>query len=229
MNSSKATLFLMTGLAFLGGTLPRASADEWDQKTIVTFSNPVEIPGQVLSPGTYVFKLADSQSDRNIVQVFSEDQTHLYGTFLTIPDERLRPSGKTIITFDERTAGSPEAVRSWFYPGESYGHDFVYPKAKAVALAKANNTPVASMPAELAANTTQPATTMTEPHIIALRQAPLTAQTPADEEVETAEVFVTAELPTTLPATASSLPLIGMLGLLCLALAGVMRFVTSRS
>src|SRR5258708_292055 len=100
MNKARATLILLVGLGFLAGMVPRASADEWDQKTIFTFSGPVEIPGQVLSAGTYVFKLADSSSNRNVVQVFSEDERHLYGTFLSIPDQRLRPAGKPIITFD---------------------------------------------------------------------------------------------------------------------------------
>ena len=232
MNSKRAKLLLVAGLAFLGATLQRAAADEWDQKTIFTFSGPVEIPGQVLEAGTYVFKLADSQSDRNIIQVFSKDEKHLFGTFLTIPDQRLRPAGKTIITFDERPVGSPEAVKAWFYPGEEYGHDFVYPKPKAVALAKANNTPVPSMPAELEPNTTKPTATMAEPHIVALRQAPLKAQTPTEVEVETAEVFVAPEEappPATLPATASTVPLFGLLGLLFLGIAGLIRFVPTRS
>src|ERR1700689_1525296 len=138
MNQMKTRVMLFVGLGLLGGIVQRAAADDFDQKTVFTFSGPVEIPGQVLSAGTYVFKLADSRSDRNIVQVFSEDEKHLYGTFLAISDERLRPAGKPIITFDETPAGSPEAVRAWFYPGENYGHQFVYPKPKAIALAKAN-------------------------------------------------------------------------------------------
>src|SRR5580700_3694475 len=154
MNRMKTRVMLFVGLGLLGGIVQRAAADDFDKKTVFTFSGPVEIPGQVLSAGTYVFKLADSASDRNIVQVFNKDQNHYCGTFLTIPDYRLKPAGKPIITFDERAAGSPEAVRAWFYPGENYGHEFVYPKVKAVALAKANNKPVASMPTELAANTT---------------------------------------------------------------------------
>jgi hypothetical protein len=95
------------GLTLLGAMAPRVLADQWDQTTIFTFSGPVEIPGQVLGAGTYVFKLADSTSDRNIVQVFSKNEKHLYGTFLAIPDARLRPAGKPIITFDETPAGSP--------------------------------------------------------------------------------------------------------------------------
>ena len=191
MSKTRAKVVLLIGLGFLGGMIPRATADEWNQKTTFTFSGPVEIPGQVLQAGTYVFKLAGSQSDRDIVQVLSKDEKHVYGTFLAIPDHRLRPAGKAIITFDESPAGSPEAVKAWFYPGDNYGHEFVYPKPKAVALAKANNTEVPSMAAELATNTTKPAATLKAPHVVAMSHAPLKAQKPTEEEVEIAEVFVT--------------------------------------
>lgn len=235
MTSLKATALLTIGFAALAISSRPAFADDWNQRTTIRFSNPVEIPGRVLTPGTYVFKLADSQSNRNIVQVFSKDEKHLYGTFLAIPDERLRPADRPIITFDERPAGSPEAVRAWFYPGETYGHQFVYPKPRAVELAKVNNTPVPSMPAELAANTVKPAVTMQEPQVIAMRQAALKAQKPTGEEVEIAEVFVTQEitspaaLPASLPATASPLPLIALCGLLSLSAAGTIRLAMQRS
>jgi LPXTG-motif cell wall-anchored protein len=235
MNKTSAKLILFLGFAFLGAMVPSAAADEWDQKTIFTFSGPVEIPGQVLSAGTYVFKLADTLSDRNVVQVFSKNEKHLYGTFLSIPDQRLHPAGKPIITFDERAAGSPEAVRAWFYPGEDIGHQFVYPKNRAVALAKANNTPVPSMPTELAANTTKPAAKVNEPHVMEMRQAPLKAQKPTEEEADISEVFIAQaspinqpQLPAELPHTGSSLPLIGLVGLLSLGAALGMRFAAAR-
>lgn len=232
MNQMKTRVMLFVGLGLLGGIVQRAAADDFDQKTVFTFSGPVEIPGQVLSAGTYVFKLADSSSDRNIVQVFNKDETNLYGTFLAIPDYRIKPAGKTIITFEERPAGSPEAVKAWFYPGENYGRDFVYPKPKATALAKANNTPVPSMPAEFAANTIKPAATVKAPHIVAMSQAPLKAQRPTEEEVEIAEVFaVSAEapLPPTLPTTASPLPLIGLVGLLSIGAGVGLRFAAAKA
>jgi hypothetical protein len=230
MNSEKATLVALVGLGIVIGTASQAFGDQSDQKTIFTFSGPVEIPGQLLEAGTYVFKLADSESDRDLVQVFNKDETHLYGTFITIPDQRMRPAGKPIITFDERPADSPEAVRAWFYPGDVYGHDFVYPKQRAVALAKANNTPVPSMPAELAANTTKPTVSMNEPHAVALRQAPLKAQKPTEEEVEINEVFVAEySTPTTLPKTASNLALIGILGMISLAIGSLLSLVRPRS
>ncbi|MBS1856291.1 MAG: hypothetical protein JST11_13070 [Acidobacteria bacterium] len=214
----------------LGALLPCARAGEWNQKTVFTFKTPVEIPGRVLDPGTYVFKLADSMTDRNIVEVFNKNEDHLYGTFLAVPDYHLKPAGRPIITFEERAAGAPEAVRAWFYPGENYGHEFVYPKVKAVQLAKANNQPVASMPNELAANTTKATRDMTEPTVMAMKNTHLKAQKPTEEEVEVAEVFVppppdeTVSMPKELPKTASPLPLIGLLGLLSFGIAGLLRF-----
>ncbi len=227
MNKVRIIAFVCIGV--LGAMLPQAKADESNQKTIFTFSGPVEIPGQVLAPGTYVFKLMESMSDRNFVQVFNKDETHLYGTILAIPDYRLKAMGKNVISFEERAAGAPEAVRAWFYPGDNYGHEFVYPKVKAVELAKANMQPVASMPDELAANTTKPAKTMQEPSVMAMKRAPLKAQKPTGEEVEIAAVFLL--LPPTpaaanLPTTASSLPLVGLIGLLSLAAAGLLRYIS---
>ncbi len=232
------TIMAFACVGLCGMMPPQAKAGASNQKTIFKFSGPVEIPGRVLNAGTYVFKLADSQADRNVVEVFNKKQNHLYGIFLTIPDYHLKPRGKPIITFQERAAGAPQAVRAWFYPGDNYGHEFVYPKAKAAALAKVNNTPVASMPDELAPNTTHPTTSMTEPHVMALKQAPLKAQQPTGEEVEMGEVFLlapqpepvetAAALPPALPKTGSSLPLFGLLGLLSLGAAGLLRLVSAR-
>src|SRR5271165_7532560 len=126
---------------------PSAKADEWNNKTVMTFSGPVEIPGVhltgygVLPAGTYVFKLLDSQSDRHIVQIFSEDEKTVYATILAIPNYRLKATDKTTITFRERPAGEPEALRAWFYPGRNWGEEFVYPKPRAIELAKAINQP----------------------------------------------------------------------------------------
>ena len=219
MKSVTFTVFVCIGV--LGAMSQQAKASEWDQRTIFTFSGPVEIPGQVLDPGTYVFKLMDSPSDRNIVQVFNKDENHLYGTFLAVSDYRLKPAGKSIITFEERAADAPEAVRAWFYPGENYGHQFVYPKAKAVQLAQTNNRPVAFMPNELEANTTKP-----EPEVAPLKQAPVKAQQPTGEEVEIAQVFaapLAAPLPPELPHTASELPMLALFGLSSLGAAGFLR------
>jgi hypothetical protein len=104
-----------------------ANADVWDKKTVVTFSDSVEIPGQVLPAGTYVFKLANSISDRHIVQIWTGDETQLLATLMTVPDYRLNPPDKTIFEFDERPGDSPMAIHSWFYPGDNMGQQFLYP------------------------------------------------------------------------------------------------------
>ena len=166
-----------------------AKADAWNQETIFTFSEPVAIPGQALPAGTYTFKLLNSQSDRDIVEIRGPKDEHFYGIFLTIPDYRLRPTGKTVIKFDEAPAGSPEAVKAWFYPGDSYGHEFVYPKKDARELAKANHEPVPSMPDELAADTRRPAKTMNDPSASALRSAKISAEKPNGDEVTVTAVF----------------------------------------
>ncbi len=233
MSKMQTKMMLMAGLGVLA-LLPGARAAEWSQRTVLTFSGPVEIPGQILPAGTYVFKLADSSSNRYIVQVFNKDENRIYGTFLAIPDYRLNTSNKTIIRFEERAAGSPQAIKAWFFPGKHYGQEFVYPKAKAVALAQANNTPVPFMPAELAPDTTKPAVTLDGPEVAALNAAPLKAEEPNGEEVELAEAFAPAaatvapgaELPEELPTTATLMPLVGLIGLLSLGTAIALRLAS---
>ena len=124
---------------------------------MVTFSAPVATPGvhrpeqAVLPAGTYVFRLLDSLANRHIVQIFSEDESIVYATVLAIPNYRLKATDKTVITFSERPAGQPEALRAWFYPGANFGEEFVYPKATAMELAKATNEPVLFTPTEFEA------------------------------------------------------------------------------
>jgi hypothetical protein len=226
-------------IGLLGATLiPSARADEFNRKTVITFSGPVEIPGVhltgwgVLPAGTYVFKIMDSQSDRHIVQIFSKDEKTVYATILAIPNYRLTPTDKTVVTFRERPAGEPEALRAWFYPGRNWGEEFVYPKAKAVVLAKVSNVPVLAIAAEVTLEVEKPEV----PEVVAqLKQAPIIAVKPTGEEVEVAQVIQTApaqavaELtPAALPETASSLPLIGLFGLLAIGGALAVRLLEKR-
>lgn len=128
------TLLAVCAVALLSAT--SALADEWNHKTIVTFSQPVAIPAVhqpgwgVLAPGTYVFKLLDSSSDRHIVQIYNKDENEIYATILAIPNMRLRVTDKPVITFRETAAGEPAAIRAMFYPGANWGEEFVYPKTK---------------------------------------------------------------------------------------------------
>ena len=105
---------------------PGARADQWDKKTVVTFGEDVEIPGQILPAGTYVFKLANFISDRHIVQIWNADEDQLLATTMTIPHTRLEPFSRSKFEFDERPTGSPMALKLWFYPGNSTGEEFIY-------------------------------------------------------------------------------------------------------
>jgi len=216
-------------VALLGAAAaPHLSADEWNKKTMVTFSAPVEIPGVhlkgwgVLPAGTYVFKLLDSPSDRHIVQIWNKAETKVYATILAIPDSRLQPTGKSVITFDERPAGQPEALRAWFYPGSTSGDQFVYPKERAMTLAKSSNAPVPFVAADIPAETAEPIKT---PAVVAMKTAPVKVAQPTGEELDF--IAVATPAPATLPATGSSAPLIGLIGLMALSGALLMG-VTSK-
>jgi hypothetical protein len=214
--------------------VPGAKADDWNRKTKITFSGPVEIPGvhlkgwAVLPAGTYVFKVLDSLSDRHVVQIFSEDEKTVYATILAIPNYRLKATDKTVMTFRERPAGEPEALRAWFYPGRNWGEEFVYPKARAIELAKTTNTPILFMPVEIPVEVQQPIIAANEPVVVQLKQAPIMAIQPSGEEVALNTVVtappameLTPDAPPStvaaaLPATSSTLPLIALFGLLAL-------------
>ncbi len=231
MNQSKLklTVFIFCIAVAVLAFPPRVNADAWNKKTTVTFNVPVEIPGvgaQVLPAGTYVFKILDAQANRNIVQISNERGDHIFATILAVPNYRLKPADKTVITFRERAAGEPEALRAWFYPGNSWGQEFVYPKERAIALAKATDFPVLAMPTELATNLTMPVMEVTEPAVVALKQAPIEAVQPTGEVVPLAEVVeappmqvASVQTPTydeRLPQTASLLPIMGLVGLMAL-------------
>lgn len=214
-------------------------ADDWNRKTVITFSQPVETPGvhmqgwAVLPPGTYVFKVLDSKSDRHIVQIFNKDETVVYATILAVPNYRLRATGKTVLTFRETPPGQPNVLRAWFYPGKNFGDEFVYPKAKALELAKVTNSPVLYTPAEIPAEVAAPITSPEEPVVVQLKEAPVEAVKPTGENVEIAQVVTPppaeALVATNeLPATASPMPLIGLLGLLALGAAFSLKLVRER-
>ena len=178
------------GVALLGLAFSSpVEADAWNRKTTITFSQPIEVPGVqptgwgVLPAGTYVFKIMDSQANRHIVQIFDEDEKVVYATILAIPNYRLKATDKTVITFSERPAGQPEALRAWFYPGLNWGEEFVYPKEKAIELAKQTNQPVLFTPIAIKAAATEPIVSGTEPQVAELEQAPVKAVRPTGEEV----------------------------------------------
>ena len=168
------TVFL--GLAFVFACSSGVRADAWDKTTKVTFNEATQVPGTVLQPGTYVFKLADNNSNRHVVQIFNEDHTKLITTILAIPNQRLTLSGKTVLTYAEHPSDQPAALEAWFYPGDNFGQQFIYPRSEALQLSRLNNEAVPSTgPEEANSQTAQ--TQSTEQS-----QAPESAQNMAPSE-----------------------------------------------
>jgi hypothetical protein len=212
MRFFKAVFVVITLTLLVGMFANPAQADRWNKRTILTFSQPIEVPGKVLPAGTYTFKLLDSTSYRHIVQIWNEDGTQLITTIIAIPNYRLEPTEETVIKFHERPGDSPEALRAWFYPGDESGQEFVYPKTRAIQLAQASNEIV-------------PAETV-EPTESTLQTVPLVAITPEKKEEPVTEAIQMLPLhpenltpAPALPKTGSSIPLIGLLGMASIGLA----------
>jgi len=127
------------------GLAATAHADEWNKLTYLTFSGPVNMPGITLPAGTYRFELADPDSSRRVIRVSEKDGSKNYGMFLSISEQKLEPSDKPLVMFKETQSGSPQAVQAWFYPGETTGYEFVYPREQAMKIAKATHTSVLAM------------------------------------------------------------------------------------
>lgn len=230
--SNRIALFLSAAIFAIFPML----GDEWNKKTVLTFKEPVEVPGVILPAGDYVFKLADSSANRHIVQIFNADEDKIYATILAIPHYRLEPKDKTIILFEERPTDQPPAIHAWFYPGQAFGQEFVYPKSRALELARETHKPVLS-------GEVKPTETPAE-----LEETPVVEVTPENREVSIPEIAEPAPIPSTersaeisappvketaveseLPKTASPLPFIGLFGAASLAIAALIRGVRTRN
>lgn len=217
----KHLVLAVASIGLLGVVLaPGARADQWDKKTILTVNESIQVPNKVLPPGKYVMKLMDSPSDRHIVQIFNADETHLITTILAIPNYRLQPTGKTVFGFWETPPGQPKALRAWFYPGDNFGQEFAYPKNAAVQIAATAHQPVptteATQQSEMA---TAPVTTTPAPQ----QEAEATPPPPAPEAAPAPAPEPAPPAPQELPKTASPYPLVGLAGLLSLAIFVVLR------
>jgi hypothetical protein len=220
----KRLILAVASVGLLGIALaPNAPADEWNKKTVLTVSEPIQVPNQVLPPGTYVVKLLSSPSDRHIVQIFNADETHLYTTILAIPNYRIRPTGKTVVTFWETPPGQPKALRAWFYPGDNFGQEFAYPKSAAVAIAAVSHQTVPTTEATQAAELPQAEVTQTQPEpqpqeVAQNTPPPQPEAAPAPEPTP-----APAPAPQELPKTASPFALIGLAGVFSMGLFAMVR------
>lgn len=184
------------------------------EKTFLTFSGPVELPGMTLPAGTYTFKLADTPG-RNVVQVYSQDEKDIHGQFLFVQANRRDATGDTVVTFRETAAGTTPAVQYWYYPGETIGKEFVYPRDQAMKIAARTNSTVLSTDGAITAGSLagnrgvveQPVPPEVRSEVPAERPVATSGQVEAQGQVAAAE----------LPRTASPLPLAGLIGLLSLA------------
>jgi len=254
---------------------PAAQASETDRLTHFMVNQSFEVPGKVLLPNTrYVMKLHDLYQNRNVVQVFTDDEKNMLAQFLAINSERLEPVNKTTFTFIETQPGYPKPIREWFYPGRNIGLEFVYPKEQALEIAKhatqpvlttetavnlhdlgsvtitaqepirgdfgttatARNTgPSINQPVEeqKSAEVSQPAEPAEEqPQIAQNESEEVKAPEPEVEQAKPAEsepVQTASNQPQELPKTAGELPLVGLLGMLCLGLGLGLKKVSVRS
>jgi hypothetical protein len=210
------------GLATSVGVF-QARADQWDRKSILTVNETIQVRDTVLQPGKYVFKLADSNSDRHIVQIFNGNETRIITTVMAIPARRLEPTDKTDFTWWETPPGTARALRQWYYPGDYVGQEFPYPK-EPMRLASAE-TPA---PPPAAAAPTPPAETSAAQSEEAQVQAqntppppPPAAETPAPTPSQPApETWPPQQQ---LPKTATLYPLIGLSGLLLVGVYALLR------
>jgi hypothetical protein len=217
-----------------------ANAQRFDRGTKITVNQPFDIPGAVALPaGTYVIRLMDIAGTRNVVQILNADETRSYAIVLGIPDYRLEAPEKTEISFYEAGPGEPLPLRAWFYPGYNYGVEFVYPRKKAVEIARISGEHVIAVPWE-DEYIPEPEELETEP-LIAIEPSgeeaeleavhPEAAPAPVPEaEPGAVESVLTpqAEAPK-LPRTATPLPLVALTGLLAAGAAGTLRIARKRN
>jgi hypothetical protein len=229
-------------LAILGLLTPALSASELEKKTVVTFSQPVEIPGTVLPAGEYVIKRADP-SMPNVIRFMNPDETHVYATVRGLPTQRNEAADQVQIAFEERASHAPQAMKKWFYPGELTGMELVYPEPGETLLASNTLKPAESQQHQSGSDSaavssrtpdaqpvmaTKEATNESnEPMEIAQATTPANpAETPA--AAQSAEPQNPAQQSAELPSTASRLPLAASLGGLFILAGAFLRRFTRR-
>lgn len=248
MKNKLASIAFALALVGIAMATPASAQTNLNQRTVLTFSQPIEVPGKVLPAGTYTFELHESQMNRHIVQVYDADGKKLITTFLAIPNRRLETTTDTVVRFAEVAPGQPQAMRAWFYPGQTVGQEMVYSKKRAQELAATANVTVPAVddtfydtatvdtmktvevtsvsPTTTAAVTTQPVTTQPVTQPETRTPPPVTAAPVTTEPVRTEPARPRDEL----PDTASPLPLIALFGFVTLALGLALRgFSANRS
>lgn len=213
MNRFKAFAIALC-LGLLVVALPM-QADQWDQKTLITVREPIALPNTVLQPGDYMMELADNQAYRHVVRIYTADGRDLVATVVGFPAHQMVAANSSEFTFWETPPGRPPAMRTWYYPGNSYGTMFQYTPEEAIQVAQVTPPPP---PAEA------PPEAAPAPAPAPQEEAP--AVTPPPPPAQPAPPQVTQPV---LPRTASPLPLIALFGLLAAAGAGATRAIRKLS
>jgi hypothetical protein len=237
--------FMIGCLALMCVSLvPQSKAYDFYKRTSITFADPVELPGIVLPAGTYVFRSGYTYLADHIVQVFNADETQLLATVQSVQRYRRDTNDQPEFTFEERAAGAPQAIKTWFYPGYEYGDEFVYPKNNTSEFANLNPSQGSTAPAETAAAEVNKAQSLEDEssHAGAFAFAepsengdslvetvepnpPEQSQVAEPEHAQSADSSQMA-MNTRLPKTASPLFTLGLAGLLLLAGAQLLRFLS---
>ena len=227
-----AAAFCLAAILLLAA--PAAYGDDWDKATRITVNHPFEVPGTVLPAGTYIIRIMDLAGDRHVVRILSEDETKVFATVLGIPDFRLEPTEKTVLTFYETPNNGPAPVHSWFYPGHRYGIEFAYPEKRATEIAAVSEEhviaykPVETEPVVQEEAAPEPSEALNEK---------LFEVAPSGKEVEiaavhTPEVVPEPEtepvLPAELPRTATPFLVLGLVALLAGGAATTLRLLFNK-
>ncbi len=207
----------------------RAQGGPMDARTEFTFNRPVELPNVTLPPGTYIFRFVDATTGKKVMQVQAKDASNkTYGMFMTITAQRPKASDNAELRFLETPAGQPAAVKTWWYPGNTIGREFIYPKSQARRLAKATNEPVLAAKAESVTSEERTDLAYVAP---SGQETPLTDEQLVDRAANTPPVGATAApaqqgtmARASLPKTSTPLAGIGLVGLLSLLGAAALRF-----
>lgn len=224
---------------------PAAFAQSQEVSTLA-ITEPTDVGGTILQPGTYLVRVVSPQADRNKVQITSVDRDKVYATVLTIPHQ-LEPNeeipNSTFVYFPAEE-GRARTLRTWFSTNPvTGGHDFVYDQSRATQLARVSNAPVYSYRSE---------PTVAEYNVVAPDATVEQYEWPAPAPVQTTEVTTTTVTTPTpapfvestpaptpmassapeetmpeMPQTASRTPLLALLGVMSLVAAVAVRMFRS--
>ena len=226
MKTSRNFALVALGSVLLAAFILGAPADvAW--RTPLHLSEPTEIPGKVLPPGDYVVKVLNTTQTRSVVQFLNGQETEVVATVVAVPDYRITPVETSQFIYYQRAEGTPMALKSWMYPGNNWGIEFVYPREKATALAETSREPVYAVESQGEPDAKSEVVVMTpEKKEMKLEEYRAAAAPPPPAPVAAP---ANTERARTLPKTGSAVPLIGLAALASLASAAALRLVRRRA